>query len=109
MSKNGDVLYPDDYDSRSFFSDIGLQNKEILTDHATYMKARMYKAASTHLESSGHEYYGAYLFNALEGRVNKIGGYEQEVDPKIRTIYQDEKPDPSEYYDNMTWISGTEL
>ena len=108
MSKNGDVLFPEDYDVRSFFSDIGLQDKSILVNHGRYMKGKSYKVASSMLEASDHEYYGAYLFNALEGRINKIGEYEQ-AQQIIHPYYQTEKPNQSEYYDNMVWISGTEI
>ena len=108
MSKNGDVLFPEEYDVRSFFSDIGLEDKSILINHGQYLKTKLYQTASAQLEASGREYYGAYLFNALEGRINKIGEYELEQQI-IHPYYQSEKPDQSEYYDNLVWISNTEI
>lgn len=108
MSKNGAVLFPEDYDVRSFFSDMGLQDKGTLVEHGQYMKNKMYTTASARLEASGHEYYGAYLFNALEGRVNKIGEYELEQQI-IHPYYQNQKPDQSEYYDNLVWISNASI
>ena len=106
--KNGDVLFPDGIDSRSYFSDIDLQNKEFLTVHNQYMNAKNYVGASTYAEATGHEYFGAYLFNALEGRIHNIGEHEKsEGENTIRPFYQDEKPD--ENWENLTWISSTEL
>lgn len=107
LSRNGDVLFPEELDERSFFSDIGLQNKNMLTDHNTLMKVKDYKRASAYAESTGHEYYGAYLFNALEGRVKRIGEYalEEEI-TRIRPYYQEEEP-TEELYNNLTWISST--
>ena len=110
LSKNGDVLFPDGLDERSFFSDIGLDDKQKLFDHNTLIKARAYKRASEYAESTGHEYYGAYLFNAMEGRVKNIGEYAltEEV-TRIRPYYQEEEPGQSEYYDNLTWISSSAI
>ena len=109
MSKNGEVLFPDDIDKRSFFSDIGLQNKEMLTNHNTLMNVKEYRRASAYAESTGHEYYGAYLFNALEGRVKQIGEYVlHEETVRIRPYYQQEEPTEG-LYDNLTWISSTTI
>lgn len=108
MSKIGDITFPDAYEPRSFFSDIGLQTKEYLKNHNQYMIAKQYKGASQYAEATGHEYYGAYLFNAFEGRIHNIGEYElQEGENQIRPFYQDEKP--TEDWENLTWISSTEL
>lgn len=104
--KNGDVLFPEGIDSRSYFSDINLQNKHILITHNQYMQAKDYTGASAYAETSGHEYFGAYLFNALEGRIHNIGVYEKaQGENTIRPFYQDEKP--IEDYENLTWISST--
>ncbi len=108
MSKNGDITFPESYESRSFFSDIALQNKDLLKTHNQYMKSKQYQGASQYAEASGHEYYGAYLFNAIEGRIHNIGEYEQqEGENRIRPFYQAEKP--TEDWENLTWISSTVL
>lgn len=110
LSKNGDVLFPDGLDERSFFSDIGLDNKDFLFNHNMLIKQRAYRRASEYAESTGHEYYGAYLFNAMEGRVKKIGEYAlaEEV-TRIRPYYQEAEPTQEEYYDNLTWISSSSV
>ena len=109
LSKNGNVLFPEDYDERSFFSDIGLQNKNMLTDHNTLMNVHEYRRASEYAESTGHEYYGAYLFNALEGRVKAIGEHElTEEAVRIRPYYQEEEP-TEDLYENLTWISSATI
>lgn len=107
MSKNGDILFPDDIDKRSFFSDIGLQNRNMLIEHNRLMKVNDYRQASSYAEATGHEYYGAYLFNALEGRSKEIGEYLLEDDAvRIRPYYQQEEP-TRDLYNNLTWISST--
>ena len=104
--KNGDILFPEDIDKRSYFSDIGLQTKTFLTTHNQYMNAGQYVGASEYAEATGHEYFGAYLFNALEGRIHNIGEYElAEGENHIRPFYQAEKP--TEDWENLTWISST--
>ena len=109
LAKNGDVLFPDELDVRSYFSDIGLQNKSNLTDHNSLMKTKDYKRASVYAESCGHEYYGAYLFNALEGRVNHIGDYLLKEDIiRIRPYYQEEEP-TEDLYEDLTWISSATI
>jgi len=106
--KNGDVLFPEGIDDRSYFSDIGLQNKEFLTTHNQYMNAKQYQEGSAYAEATGHEYFGAYLFNAIEGRIHNIGVHEKaEGENTIRPFYQNEEP--VEDYDNLTWISSTVL
>lgn len=104
--KNGDILFPEGIDERSYFSDIGLQTKEYLTTHNQYMNAEQYVGASSYAESTGHEYFGAYLFNAIEGRIHNIGVYElNEGECKIRPFYQNEEP--TQDWENLTWISST--
>ena len=109
LAKNGEILFPDDIDNRSFFSDIGLQDKSKLTDHNKLMRNRAYRRASAYAEETGHEYYGAYLFNALEGRVKRIGEYLLNDDTdSIRPYYQGEEPS-EDLYNNLTWISSTQI
>lgn len=108
MSKIGDITFPDAIEPRSFFSDIALQNKEFLVTYNQYMQSKQYQGASAYAEATGHEYFGAYLFNAYEGRIQNIGTYELEQgENTIRPFYQDEKPD--EDWENLTWISSTEI
>ena len=108
MSKIGDITFPDAYEPRSFFSDIDLPNKEFLKTHNQYMISKQYQNASAYAEATGHEYFGAYLFNAIEGRIHNIGEYElQEGENTIRPFYQDEKP--TEDWENLTWISSTAI
>lgn len=109
MAKNGDVLFPDEIDDRSFFSDIGLQYKDNLTNYNALIKSKEYRSASEYAESTNHEYYGAYLFNALEKRTKRIGEHLlNDESVRIRPYYQQEEPD-EDLYDNLTWISSTTI
>ncbi len=106
--KNGDILFPDAYEDRSFFSDIGLQTKTYLKTHNEFMLSGQYRNASAYAEGTGHEYFGAYLFNAFEGRIKNIGEYELAQDgTRIRPYYQPDEP--TDDYENLTWLSSTVL
>ncbi len=108
--KNTNVLFPKEYDARSFFSDVDLDHVQLMNDHHSYVGAKQFKMASKIAESSEQDYYGAYLFNAIEARLKSIGEYlslrKLSVE-KVRPVYQEEKP--KDFFLGMIWLSSIDL
>lgn len=108
--KNDTVAFPEGFDTRSFFSDTSLDQAENLTAHHDLVSAKQFRLASKLADNCGQDYYGAYLFNAIEQRLKAIGEFELSRNKnmtKIRPVYQEEMPD--NVFVGITWFSSVDL
>ena len=62
-------------DSRIFFQDISLDDLEIWEEYKTLISKGSYASASQLLNDSEIDFYGAWLFNLLENRLEAIGSF----------------------------------
>lgn len=103
--KARESLFPKDVDSRSYFSDVSLMNRDVLSEHHTLISLRRYQEASQKLHDSGISYYSAELFNFLEDCLVKIGQILQhKTTTPTRPVYSQTYPEKRQ--ENMIWISG---
>jgi hypothetical protein len=62
-------------DSRIFFQDISLDDLEIWEEYKTLISSKFYTSASEKLNDSKIDFYGAWLFNLFENRLEAIGSF----------------------------------
>ncbi len=99
------TVYPEGIDHRRFFSDISLQNKDVLTQHSRLMREKKYQEASA-MCVDNQSSYNADLFNTFEYRVEQIGLVAQGITDEVeRAFYSDIMPSSSITYKNMIWIN----
>jgi hypothetical protein len=104
--KKIETAFPSHADDRLFVQDIDLQHIGIMQNYNALLSAGKYTQASDLLNSSDVFFYGAWLLNYFEDRLNILGNYllSQKVneDKPIFYIYQENEPDELE--DNQVWI-----
>ncbi len=100
-------VYPQENDGRSYFSNINIMNKKILSDHHTLMALKRYQEASEKLHESNVDYYSAELFNYLEECLYNLGARLKQKVLAIRPLYTEEIP-VGEKQDSI-WISSVEI
>ena len=67
--------FPDAIDDRIFFQNINIDQSHIMDNYYAILDANDYTKASEYLNNSGVYFYGAWLLNMLENRLNAIGNY----------------------------------
>ena len=94
--------FPSEIDDRLFLSDISLNQVPIMKQYYNYINAGNYDAASELLNNSEVFFYGAWLLNLLENRLNAVGEYVMQLEkPKLITYQSTE---PTNLYQGMNWI-----
>lgn len=100
--KNTHSIYPNGIDSRVYAQDINIENVSIINDYQSLLAQGEYPKASALLNNSDAYFYGAWMLNLLENRLNLIGKNVMEmIKPKL-TIYQSEEPEGEP--NGMVWI-----
>ena len=95
--------FPNQIDSRTFFSDIDLSQVPIMKNYYTLQNAGNYTRASELLNNSEVFFYGAWWLNMMENRLNAIVDY---------ALNKMEKPDlvrytntePTNIPEGMNWV-----
>lgn len=103
--KNTLSIFPNGIDDLIYFSDISLDQVEVMNQYQKLLNEGKYTEASQLLDSSEVSFYGAYLLNILENRLNKIGKYLLTKEKPIANIYQDEQPSQT-LKNNTVWIGN---
>lgn len=81
--KNDQSVFPDQYDPLIFFSDADLDNSIVYQQYYTLYNAEQYTQASTFLNNSDVDFYGAWLLNLIENELYAIeSNMSQFVDEK---------------------------
>ena len=73
--KNTHTIFPSGIDSRIYAQDITLDNLETFNKYQTLLAQKKYSEASVLLNNSDAYFYGAWMLNLLEKRLNAIGEY----------------------------------
>ena len=94
-------IYPRGIDSRVYAQDINIENVSVFNEYQSLLAQGKYKDASNLLNNSDVYFYGAWMFNLLENRLNEIGKYVMSMEKPKLTIYQSEEPTVNI---GMTWI-----
>jgi hypothetical protein len=99
--KNTYTIFPSGIDSRVYAQDINLENVSVFNEYQSLLSREKYTDASTFLNNSNVDFYGAWMLNLLENRLYAIDKYIASMEKPKLTIYQSEEP----ITDNgMTWI-----
>ena len=102
-SHNTGSVFPFDIDPRMYYQDVQLYQ---LSDKAAYDVALdngQYTDASTILQNSDMDYYGAYLFNKSEDKLLEVQNYLLTVTKPELTLYQ--STEPTGVDEGISWIS----
>ena len=97
------TIFPNGIDSRVYAQDINLNNIEIFSKYQTLLEQGKYSEASALLNNSDASFYGSWMLNLLEKRLNAIGDYLINLEKDVLTYYSEIEPENSEY--GMNWIS----
>ena len=109
---NTDTVFPESIDSRFFFSDASLKEKDLLNGHHELIKSEHLKEASQYLydnvEAGNRDvsYNGAYIWNTFDNRVIAIEEYvaSHSGDTKVRPTYSDTEPAFGQRFVGMVWV-----
>ena len=100
--KDTSTKFPQEIDQRMFFSDICIDQVPIMQEYYKLLNAGNYDMASDLLNNSEVSFYGAWLLNMWENRLNAVGDYVMKLEkPKLIT-YQ--SAEPKNVYQGMNWI-----
>ena len=94
--------FPNQIDSRTFFSDIDLSQVPIMKNYYTLQNAGNYTRASELLNNSEVFFYGAWWLNMMENRLNAIGDYALKM--KKPNLVNYSNSEPTEISEGLSWI-----
>lgn len=97
------TIFPDGIDSRVYAQDITLNDLETFGKYQTLLAQGKYTEASDLLNNSDVYFYGAWMLNLLEKRLNAIGDYLVKLERDVLTHASETEPENIEY--GMHWIS----
>ena len=102
-SHNTGSVFPINIDSRMYYQDVQLSQMNTKAQYETALSNKQYTDASTILQNSDVDYYGAYLFNKSEDKLLAVQAYlEAKVKPDLMRCQATE---PTNVDDGMSWIS----
>lgn len=101
--RNEISVYPNEIDPLLFFSDISIEQTDIIEHYIELIKDNKYSEASQLLNMSEVFFYGAWVLNLFGNQLNKIGAYLLSKKKKTFFIYQDNEPDANE---GTIWIGN---
>lgn len=101
--KNIHTIFPIGIDSRVYAKDITLNDLETFSKYQTLLAQGKYSEASVLLNNSDAYFYGAWILNLLEKRLNAIGEYLINLEEDVLTHYGETEPENAEY--GLSWIS----
>ena len=101
--KNTHTIFPSGIDSRVYAQDITLNDLETFSKYQSLLAQGKYSEASVLLNNSDAYFYGAWMLNLLEKRLNAIGEYLIDLEEDVLTYVNENEPENSVY--GMHWIS----
>lgn len=90
--KDTSTKFPTEIDSRIFFQDISLDDLDVWEQHKTLISFGSYTKASELLNDSEIDFYGAWLLNLLENRLEAIGSFLLQKNKPTLQVYSNVKP-----------------
>ena len=100
--KDTSTKFPQEIDSRAFFQDVDISQVPIMQEYYKLLNAGNYDMTSDLLNNSEVSFYGAWLLNMWENRLNAVGEYVMKLEkPKLITYQSTE---PTNIYQAMNWI-----
>ena len=100
--KDTSTKFPQEIDSRTFFQDVDISQVPIMQEYYKLLNAGNYDMTSDLLNNSEVSFYGAWLLNMWENRLNAVGEYVMKLEkPKLITYQSTE---PTNLYQGMNWI-----
>ena len=100
--KNIYTIFPSGIDSRIYAQDITLNDLETFSKYQTLLAQGKYTEASVLLNNSDAYFYGAWMLNLLEKRLNAIGDYLITLEEDVLTYAGETEPENVEY--GLNWI-----
>ncbi len=97
------TVFPADIDARKYYQDVRISQLNTKTAYEGTLRQGNYTAASHVLQTSNIDYYGAYMFNMLENRLDAIQTYLDAKEKPVLTKLQSEEPLDVE--EGVSWIS----
>ena len=101
--KDTNTIFPNGIDSRVYAQDITLNDLETLSKYQTLLTEGKYKETSELLNNSDVYFYGAWMLNLLEKRLQAIGNYLVNLKEDVLTYASETEPENVEY--GTSWIS----
>lgn len=101
--KNTHTIFPSGIDSRVYAQDITLNDLETFSKYQALLAQGKYSEASVLLNNSDAYFYGAWMLNLLEKRLNAIGEYLFNLEEDVLTYASEIEPENVVY--GMNWIS----
>lgn len=90
--KDTSTKFPTEIDSRIFFQDISLDDLDVWEQHKTLISSGSYTKASELLDDSEIDFYGAWLLNLLENRLEAIGSFLLQKNKTNLQVYSGVEP-----------------
>lgn len=100
--KDTNTKFPNAIDDRIFFQDINISQSHIIDNYRTLINNKNYSKASEYLNNSEIDFYGAWLLNMLENRLNAIGDYLIKEEKPNLVMYG--TPSSAEITNGLNWI-----
>ena len=101
--KNIYTIFPSGIDSRIYAQDITLNDLETFSKYQTLLAQGKYTEASVLLNNSDAYFYGAWMLNLLEKRLNAIGDYLITLEEDVLTYAGETEPENVSH--GTSWIS----
>lgn len=90
--KDTSTKFPTEIDSRIFFQDISIDDLDVWEQHKTLISSESYTKASELLNDSEIDFYGAWLLNLLENRLEAIGSFLLQKNKPNLQVYSSVEP-----------------
>ena len=90
--KDTSTKFPTKIDSRIFFQDISLDDLNVWEQHKTLISLGSYTKASELRNDSEIDFYGAWLLNLLENRLEAIGSFLLQKNKPNLQVYSNVEP-----------------
>lgn len=101
--KNTHTVFPYGVDSRIYAQDITLNDVETFSKYQTLLAQGNYTEASDLLNNSDAYFYGAWMLNLLENRLQAIGTFLKDLKKDVLTLGSETEPENATY--GTHWIS----
>lgn len=102
-SHNTGSVFPFNIDPRMYYQDVQLSQLNTKASYEAALDNNQYTNASTILQNSDVDYYGAYFFNKCEDKLVAVQNYLLTVNKPDLMRYQ--SAEPTNVDDGMSWIS----
>ncbi len=96
-------IFPAGIDPRVYLQEVRLSQLNTKTAYEQKLDENSYSEASAILQTSGIDYYGAYILNLLENRLFNIQNYLLAKPKPDLVRHQSEEPD-NNLHEGLCWV-----